>query len=301
VGSLDPAQMLVFAALARTGGVRTAATALGIPRSTVSRRLDQLERAVGAPLIVRTARRFELTPLGQTLADRCAALEALLRESEALLQRATDEPSGVLRVNAAPVLAEEILADVVAELARRYPRLAVEVRTSVEYVDLRRGGVDIVLRARRLADASDLYATHLGTSVTGCYASPAYVAAHGLPERLEDLAKHDCIVVGGAATWTFAGERDVGVTGRIRVDNFRIARSLAALGVGIVRTAAVFAAPLVAANQLVPVLEPHWWHAPIYAGHAGPNPPSPNVRAFLTLARAAVARALPPNATWRSA
>src|SRR5438270_1642019 len=61
---LDPQAMLVFAALARAGGVRSAAAALGVPRSTVSRRLAQLEESLGARLVVRTARRFALTELG---------------------------------------------------------------------------------------------------------------------------------------------------------------------------------------------------------------------------------------------
>src|SRR5437868_2311571 len=126
---IDPASMLIFAALARAGGVRGAALALGMPRSTVSRRLAQLESSVGAPLVVRTSRRFALTDLGRALAERSESLEALLADSEDLARRAADEPQGTLRIDAAPILADEVLPDVLSTMARRHPRLAIQVRT----------------------------------------------------------------------------------------------------------------------------------------------------------------------------
>jgi DNA-binding transcriptional LysR family regulator len=315
---IEPAHMLVFAALARTGGVRSAANALGVPRSTVSRRLAQLEASIGAPLVVRNARRFTLTSLGREFFERCTALETLLRESEDLVRRAQDTPSGLLRIDAAPVIAEEVLPEVIVELARRYPRLAIEVRTAVDYIDLRRGNADVVLRARRLEDANDIYAIHLGTSITGCYASPSYLKQHGVPTTLAELSKHECILVGthSPSTWIFAtgtkpreatasdqpDECIISVSGRVRVDSFRIARSIAARGVGVLRTACVFAEPLVKAGDLVPVLERYWWRTPIYAAHAGPNPQTPKVREFLALVRAAARAALPEDgaARWLS-
>lgn len=294
---LDPASMVVFAALARAGGVRGAASALGIPRSTVSRRLADLERQAGAPLVVRTARRFALTELGTALAERCGEFEELLRRSRELVHHAIGEPSGVLRISAAPVLGEEVLPEIIAELMRRHPALSVDVRMSVDYVDLRRGGVDVALRAWPVDDASDLFAVRIGTSVTGCWASPAYLASRGQPRTPEELRGHECILVGSASpvTWSFragAREQRVQVTGRMRVDNLRVARDLAALGAGIVRTARIVAEPLVTAGALVPVLERHWPSTPLHAVHAGGNPPPPKVRAFIELARTVAPRVL---------
>src|SRR5438445_886989 len=102
--ALDPQGLMLLAALARTGGVRKAAGALGVPRSTVSRRLAQLEGDIGAQLVVRTARRFELTDLGSALASRASQLASVLEESEALVRREKSEPSGTLRIAGAPVL-----------------------------------------------------------------------------------------------------------------------------------------------------------------------------------------------------
>jgi DNA-binding transcriptional LysR family regulator len=199
------------------------------------------------------------------------------------------------------------LPEVLVELARKHPRLTIAVRTTVDYIDVRSGTADVVLRARRIDDASDVYAVHLGTSITGCYVSPDYAKRHGIPATPEDLGDHDCIVVAPRlpATWSFATGNDelaVAVSGRIRVDSFRLARSLAVLGAGVLRTATVFADPLVASGELVPVLERYWLRTPIYAAHTG-KPPAPKVRAFLALVREATARALPAegNSKWRSA
>jgi DNA-binding transcriptional LysR family regulator len=293
--ALDPQGMLVFAALSRAKGVRGAAAALGVPRSTVSRRLAALEEAVGAALVVRTNRRFSLTELGVAFAARCERLEELLRESDALVRDAAAEPSGKLRIDAAPVLGEEVLPFIVAELCRRYPRLSVEAKMSADYSDLRRGAVDVALRAWPIADATDLFAVRVGTSVTGCYLSPAYAAAHGVPEEPAALVAHECIVVGSAnpPRWTFrrgGREERVQVSGRVRVDSFRLARALAVSGTGIVRLARVFAEPLVQTGELLPVLERYWPETPLNVVHAGPSPPPPKVRAFIELAREAVAR-----------
>jgi DNA-binding transcriptional LysR family regulator len=102
-----------------------------------------------------------------------------------------------------------------------------------------------------------------------------------------------------------SGARDVSVpvTGRLRVDSFRVARDTAARGAGIVNVTAVFAEPLVQRGELVAVLEHYWSRVDIVAVHAGPNPPVPRVRAFIEAARLATRAALPDEAgsRWRSA
>lgn len=305
---LQPEAMLVFAALSRAGGVRGAARALGTPRSTVSRKLAELEAAVGVRLVLRTARRFALTEVGAQLARRCEDLEGLLRASEDLVRRGSSEPSGTLSVAVAPVLGEEILPAIVAELLERHPQLSIDARLAVDYVDLRRGAVDVALRAAELDAASDLFAVRLGKSVRGVYASPGYLASHAAPRTPADLDRHDCILVGPERriTWRLrSAGRDVRVpvSGRLRVDSHRVARDAAAKGAGVVNVPTVFAEPLVASGELVPLMEPHWSWVDVFAVHAGPNPPTPRVRAFIDVARVAARAALPAESRprWRSA
>jgi DNA-binding transcriptional LysR family regulator len=302
---IDAETLRVFATLARAGGVRGAARELGMPRSTLSRKLAELEAAVAMPLVVRTARRFELTDLGRQLAIKSEEVETVLRESQELVRDATAEPSGTLRVTVAPVLGEELLGRIVADLARRWPRLVIDARLSVDYSDLRRSNVDVALRASALQDATDLFAQKLAMSVTGCWVSPSYAAAHGVPRTPAELREHACILMGPAPVkWSFARHPPVVVTGRFHIDNFRVARDAAVHGVGVLRTAAVFAEPLVASGELVPILEKWWPTTPIYAVYAGANPAPPHVRVFIDAARKAVTHALPPDRKpprWRSA
>jgi DNA-binding transcriptional LysR family regulator len=147
--------------------------------------------------------------------------------------------------------------------------------------------IDVALRAWPLDDASDLFAFRLATSVTGVYVAPSYARERGVPKVPSDLAKHDCILVGSGTpkTWSFRTHKPVAVTGRVRVDNVRLARALAVHGAGVVRTARIFGDVHVAKGELVPVLENQWPDTPIHAVHAGANPPSPKVRAFVEIAR----------------
>jgi DNA-binding transcriptional LysR family regulator len=136
-----------------------------------------------------------------------------------------------------------------------------------------------------------------GVGEEALFVAREHVAGAGHEQRGGEDHRQECIVVGSAtpATWTFRsakGEICVPVSGRVRVDSFRVARALAARGAGIVRTARMFAEPLVASGALVPVLDRYWPTTPLHAVHAGPNPPAPKVRAFVELARAAVGKVL---------
>ncbi len=294
---LSPNDMLTFAAVARAGGVRTGAAALGIPRSTVSRQLAGLEELLGARLIARSTRRFALTEVGERLVEQCARLEDVLKATDEVLSNASKEPTGTLRVAASPIVGEEFLPPILAEYLRTFPQVALEVRLSVDFVDLRRAGFDLAVRTGPLQEAGDLFATRLGTTLKGHYASPAYLEARGTPVVPEELPKHDCIVVGGQrATWAFksqAAEKHVNVKGSLRVDSYRLARSAAVEGVGVARLPDVFAAPLVRDGTLVPVLEKFWQRTVLYAVHAAGHPAPPKIRAFIELLKASMKRSLP--------
>jgi len=293
---IDPAALILLAAIAREGGIRAGAGKLGLPRSTVSRRLAELERRVGARLVVRTSRRFRVTDLGRALVEQANRIEELVRASEQLVRRSATEPAGTLRVAVAPLLGEILLPAVISEYLVRHPRMRVELHLASEYLDLRRSGIDLALRQGPLADATDLFAVRLGTSVTGCYAHPRYLEARGVPHRLADLAAHDCIVVGDAGTtWSFRerrGDVAIDVPSRIRVNDYRIAGALAASGAGIARLAKFYASGRVAAGELLPVLEAKWPHVSVFAVHTSVSPAPPKIRAFIELARQAAARIL---------
>ncbi|HEY1954481.1 MAG TPA: LysR family transcriptional regulator [Polyangiaceae bacterium] len=299
MGSLGPSaeDMLVFAAVARAGGVRRGAQALGIPRSTASRHLASLERAVSARLVARSTRQFVLTDVGRTMLEQCVRLEDVMRSTEGVVARTATEPSGTLRVATSPVIAEDLLPKVLAEYLARYPNVRAQVDVAVDFVDLRRAGIDVAVRTGPIADASDLWATRLGNSPKGHYVSPAYAKKHGVPKTPDALAEHSCIVIGAhrEALWTFRGSgrrlHQV-VSGALQTDNYRLARAAAAAGIGVARLPHVFAEPLVASGELVPVLEKYSETMVLYAVHAAGSPAPPKIRAFIEMLRAAFARKL---------
>jgi DNA-binding transcriptional LysR family regulator len=295
---IDPAALVLLAAIAREGGIRAGAAKLGLPRSTVSRRLGALEGMVGARLVVRTSRRFRITDLGRALVEQATRIEDVVRASEQLVRRSATEPAGTLRVAVAPLLGEVLLPAVISEYLGLYPKMRVELHLAPEYLDLRTSSIDVALRQGPLADATDLFAVRLGTSVTGCYAHPRYLAARGVPRQLAELASHDCIVVGTTgATWSFRERRRevaIAVNPRVRVNDYRIAGALAASGAGIARLARFYASGRVASGALVPVLEARWPHVSVFAVHTSVSPAPTKIRAFLDLARQAAARVLDP-------
>jgi len=287
-GALSPNDMLIFAAVVREGGVRKGALSLNVPPSTVSRQLASLEQVLGGKLVTRTTRRFQLTELGRSLQEQCARLEEVLQATAEVAARTATEPTGTLRVAASPMVGEELLPPVIAEYLRLYPTMSLSVSLSIEFVDLRRSGVDLALRTGDLQAAGDLYAVRLASSQKGIYASRAYLKARGTPKALADLKEHDCIVVGGPgdASWKFrsgAAQVQVQVSGPLRVDSYRLARSAAVDGVGIARMPQLLAQPAIEAGQLVPVLQSDWPKTTLYAVHASGSPVPPKIRAFIEL------------------
>src|SRR5262249_4227121 len=138
---------------------------------TASRQLASLERALGGRLVARSTRTFALTELGRELLEQCARLEAVLHDAQDVAARASREPAGTLRVAASPIIGEEYLPAVIAAYLRRFPRVRVDARLSVERVDLRRAGFDVAVRTGPLQEAGDLFASRLGSTRKGAFAS----------------------------------------------------------------------------------------------------------------------------------
>jgi DNA-binding transcriptional LysR family regulator len=175
----------VFLALFRAGTLTSAAVRLGVNASTVGRRLDALEAALGARL-------FDRTPDGVT---PTAATEQLLAHAERLEQAAhafggavagfETRPEGVVRITAPPGVAEHFLAPALPRLLRRYPGLRVELDASIRPLDLTRREADLALRAVR-PERGDLVTVKIADEQDRLFASPAYAAELGVIRRLGD-------------------------------------------------------------------------------------------------------------------
>jgi DNA-binding transcriptional LysR family regulator len=235
-----------------------AAKALGLPKSSVSRRVTELEEELGVQLLHRTTRKLALTEAGRSYYEQA---EKALTELQAAAESATGmdtEARGIVRITAPVDIGVMGLADIVAEFVREYPEIHVELSLSSKVVDLAAEGFDIGIRAGRSRDAS-LVVRRLGTAGLGLYASPAYLKARGRPHSLADLAEHDCVLFRGKhgkALWRLDGPdgepSSIEVRGHVNVDEMLFVRQAigAGLGIGLLPTI------VIASCARVGVLEP---------------------------------------------
>jgi DNA-binding transcriptional LysR family regulator len=237
--SIDLNAVRVFARVVETGSFRAAARELELPKSTVSRKLAELETQLGARLLQRTTRKVAPTDVGQRYYEAIAPALAAMQEGEAWVAARRDAPSGRLKVSAPGTLAEVALPAAIASFLQRYPDVELQLDLSDRFVDLVGEGFDLAIRAGELADSS-LVARKLMTSPTKIVASPKYLAVRGVPERPEELEEHEILLVGGRSEmpWPFAkgSQREVvTVKGRLAVPSPVIVHEAALHGVGIAR------------------------------------------------------------------
>jgi len=258
--------MLVFAAVARAGSLTRAGQALGLPKSTVSRRLAALEERLGTRLLLRSTRKLALTEAGEAFLERCQRLADDVDDALALASELSGEPRGTLRVSMVPDIGAMLLQETVARFSARHPRITLELEESGRYVDLTTEPYDLAIRAGALADSS-LVARPLVQIVSGVFASPAYIAQHPPPETPADLARHAFVVLAGRTRFDRvtlqAGARrvEVPLPGSVTVSTSGMQRGLALAGAGAMIYPVRFCEDAVASGQLVRLL-PDWSTAP---------------------------------------
>ena len=187
---MDLNDLLLFKTIADAAGVSAAAKQLGLPKSSVSRGLARLERDVGVTLVHRTTRRVSLSTAGVELYAKVAPLITDLERSVVALPERAAEPSGRLRITAAPDFAAVVLADIVAGFAQRYSKIEVDLHLSSQFVDIVSEQIDVALRisARRLKDSA-LIARPLASFSMRVYGSPEYLSQVAPPKVPEDLTR----------------------------------------------------------------------------------------------------------------
>jgi len=190
---LDLNDVAVFVQVVRAGSFAAAGRRLGMPSNTISRRVQLLEERLGVRLLQRSTRQLNTTASGRDFFERCAPGIEDIQEAGSHLTVNSREPSGALRVAAPADFFDNFGMDWIAQFMQTYPKVTLEFQLSDDYVDLIAGGIDVAFRAGQLPDSS-LVARKLGDSYRGLVASPDYLARHGMPESLEQLAQqHDCL------------------------------------------------------------------------------------------------------------
>lgn len=297
---MDLNSVRVLVRLVEQGSFRGAAKALDMPKSTVSRKVAELEAHLGVQLVQRTTRTLSLTDAGATYVEQASAALAQLEAAELALAELQAAPRGRLRVTATTQMGQTLLAPLVVEFLRAYPDVEVSLHLTDRVVDLIADRLDVALRAGALPDSA-LVAHRVGESTVRVVGSPAYLQEHGVPGTLADLGAHSCLIATNATgvnrgTWRFgdgASAREVTVSGPFAVDDYRVLRQAAELGLGLARIPGLMVREALREGRLVSVLDAYAPPpTPLHLVHLGGRYVTPKTRAFLDFMRPRLAQLL---------
>jgi DNA-binding transcriptional LysR family regulator len=260
--------MALFVEVVKAKGFRGAAEAIGMPNSTVSRRISALEKAIGLRLLHRTTRKIELTEAGKIYFERCKRIVDEARLAHEQLGEMLAQPSGVLRASLPVDFALAYLAPLIAEFASLYPGISFDLDLTPRRVDLVSEPFDVAIRMGE-SENSQLIARPLAALPTHLYASPGYLERSGGPSQPDDLVRHECLGILKVNTWTLLKEAEtvkVSVSGRFALNSVGMIRRLATLDMGIILMPEEIVADDLTGGRLRRVL-PQWHGAPtpVYA------------------------------------
>jgi DNA-binding transcriptional LysR family regulator len=260
---MDLNEITVFTSVVQAGSFTAAAKALGMPKSTVSRKVSDLEARLNARLLQRTTRKLSLTDAGRTYFDYGVRIVHEIEQAESAVGSLQDTPRGLLRVTAGPNGAW--LGEIIADFLRKYPEVQLELLCTGRSVDLVEERFDLGIRAGVLADSS-LIARSLGSVTWFLVAAASYLKKHRRPRAPEDLKDHDCLIFGTGSTSVNLrlqngdDTKQVAVAARVLVSDMDIVRSAAVAGLGIAMLPAYLCVEDVRAGRLERVLRE--WAAP---------------------------------------
>jgi DNA-binding transcriptional LysR family regulator len=230
-------EMSVFSRVVGSGSLSAAARELGISPALVSRRLAALENRLGVRLLNRTTRSLNLTVEGARYYDVCTRVLAEIEEADAEVSVGRVEPRGALKVALPASFGHQHVAPLVPQFAARYPKVQLALNLSDRTVNIMDEGYDVAVCIADLQDSS-LAARRLAPNRRVVCASPAYLAAHGVPGTPAELMRHNCLVASEfVGNWDYKDpdgkSGSVRVTGRYCCDNWEVLREWALAGLGI--------------------------------------------------------------------
>jgi len=280
--------MQVFTRVVDANSFTRAADHLGLPRTTVTTIIQNLEKLLNVRLLNRTTRRLSLTPDGAAYYERCIRILADVDEAEAAFQDASRRPRGKLRIDTPAAIGRLILIPSLCEFHDKYPDIELYIGMGDRPVDLVQEAVDCVIRVGELQDSS-LVARRIGMFEGISCASPAYIERHGAPTTLEELAEHKSVnyfssLTGRSFDWDFMVEGqkvEVKMEGVVSVNDADAYMACGLQGFGLIQPPRYMALPYLQSGELVEIL--HDWKPksmPISVVYPHNRHLSPKVRAF---------------------
>ena len=258
---MDP-DYLLFARAVEAGSLSAAGRILNISPAMMSKRISRLEARLGVRLVHRTTRRLALTEEGASLHRDLVAILDAIQQAEQRVTNRHRTASGPLRISAPTSFGRLHVAPHVARFLQQHPRVDLQLNLTDAYEDLLAQRIDVAIRITSDIPAH-LEGHHLAANRRILCASPAYLAAHGLPEKIADLAHHHLLAAEGQLPWRLVNGRArklVDGQSHVRTNSSEIVRELALAGVGIALRSLWDVGDLIAQGSLVRVLDS--WEGP---------------------------------------
>lgn len=254
---IETSELLAFTKIVESKSLSRAAAELAAPRATIGRRLARLEERLGVRLIRRTTRSLALTDAGELFYRHARIAVDAVAQAEASLERDDAGIRGTLRVALPPAL-DVSFHDMLTDFAERYPEVRLELFFSSTYVDLKRDGYDVAMRAGAALEPG-LVARTLLRGPLVAVASPAYLHARGTPKTARELAQHRCLL--GFARgelpqtqWPRKNGKRLRVDGTFASNDLALLTQAAVRGLGIALLPRLVVAGHLARGELVHVL-----------------------------------------------
>lgn len=281
----DLGLLRLFVGVVEAGSLSAAARAAGTTVPGTSRRLRQLETALGVRLLQRTTRRQSLTEEGELLYRRALQVLADIEQVEQQLSAQRASVSGSLRVTAPLALGQRCIGPLLAEFCARHPEVRAQLELTDTLLDLVASGMDVAVRFGGMDDSSYI-SRPLAPNYRVLCASPDYLGRHGVPGHPGDLLAHHCLHIGqqAQADWRFEGNDPVTVriNARLVANDGVTVHQWAVNGHGIARKSIWDVAEDLRAGRLVRVLADYRIPAaPLHAVYPHNRHLAPRVRAFL--------------------
>jgi DNA-binding transcriptional LysR family regulator len=262
---LDLNSLQLFYDVVNAQSITRAAVELGVPKSTISRKLAALEQRMGMVLLKKGQRGLATTEIGARFYEHCRRIVSEVEQAGLDTLQIQTEMRGSLRVSIPIDFGVSWIGKAIAEFVLAYPELELEVDVNSRPVNPREDPYDLTIQLSPLKD-TDLTYRRIATLTRGVYASPKYLEQRGVPVSVDELHRHDCVITAQQrldGIWTLRNEathRFANIEGKVVVNNISIAREMAIGHVGLSMLPNVMCAGDVRSGRLVRVLKN--WESP---------------------------------------
>lgn len=260
----DLTNLALFAHVIEHGSFSAAARAMGMPKSTLSRRISELEQQQGVRLLNRTTRKLSLTDVGHAFLVHCQTLVAAAEAADQVTQFVQEKPRGKVRLSSPHILSQSLLMKILPQFMALYPDVVLDLVVTNSPVNLINDQIDVALRVRPSIEESSLIARPLAPSPLALFAAPDFIQAHGEPDHPMDLVEWPSLSMHythGRYQYDFTscdGEHfSMSYQPRLITDDLWVLREAASQGQGMAAIPVYLCRDYVEQGKLAPVL-PHW-------------------------------------------